>query len=166
MVDKKKLPVIKRVWAMPNKRTFQIKPIKRLLLEEKTPGTWLDPFPYPFKEDALIFLRGLEGEIADGILFDPPYSLRQLKENYDSRGEHLGDTTSAVQRRWKDEIARVIKPRGKCISFGWSSGGLGKKRGFVITRILLVNHGGSHNDTIVTVEKKVQRSLLCQKGKE
>lgn len=32
--------------------------------------------------------------------------------------------------------------------------GLGKNRGFKMTRILLVAHGGSKNDTIVTVEIK------------
>ena len=33
--------------------------------------------------------------------------------------------------------------------------GDGKKYGFEIIEILLVAHGGWHNDTIVTVEKKV-----------
>jgi len=33
--------------------------------------------------------------------------------------------------------------------------GLGKNRGFKMARILLVPHGGSKNDTIVTVENKI-----------
>ena len=40
----------------------------------------------------------------------------------------------------------------KCISFGCNTCGLGKSRGFEITRILMVCHGGMHNDTICTVE--------------
>lgn len=48
---------------------------------------------------------------------------------------------------------------GKVISFGWNSCGIGKTRGFEIERILIVCHGGHHNDTICTVEKKVQGSL-------
>ncbi len=44
---------------------------------------------------------------------------------------------------------------GKAICFGWSSMGLGKNRGFEMKRILLVPHGGSKNDTIVTVETKL-----------
>ncbi len=36
-----------------------------------------------------------------------------------------------------------------------NSMGMGKNRGFEIQRILLVPHGGNHNDTIVTVEKKL-----------
>ena len=54
----------------------------------------------------------------------------------------------------KNEIARVVKSGGKVISFGWNSGGIGKKNGFDIERILLVPHGGPHNDTIVTVDIK------------
>ena len=36
----------------------------------------------------------------------------------------------------------------------WSSGGIGKKYDFAIKKILLVPHGGWHNDTICTVEIK------------
>ena len=54
----------------------------------------------------------------------------------------------------KNEIARILKPGGKAICFGWSSMGLGKNRGFEMNRILLVPHGGSKNDTICTVEQK------------
>lgn len=37
---------------------------------------------------------------------------------------------------------------------GGNSGGIGAKYGFIIRRILLVAHGGLHNDTICTVEVK------------
>lgn len=56
----------------------------------------------------------------------------------------------------KKEISRIIKPNGKIITFGWNSGGVGKKYGFEIQRILLVPHGGWHNDTICVVEKKLK----------
>jgi hypothetical protein len=52
-------------------------------------------------------------------------------------------------------LANKIKVGGYCISFGWNSNGMGKNRGFEIVEILLVSHGGHHNDTIVTVERKV-----------
>lgn len=42
------------------------------------------------------------------------------------------------------------------MTFGWNSGGIGNKYGFEITRILLVPHGGWHNDTICTVEIKIK----------
>jgi len=146
--------IIKRLWAMPNKRTFTIKPIKELILRYKKGLNWIDPFQYPFTEDILIQLDRVKSNSVDGVLFDPPYSPRQLKECYDKIGEVLHDTKSSVWAKWKDETARVIKPRGLCLSFGWSSQGLGKNRGFEIIEILLVAHGGNHNDTICVVERK------------
>ncbi len=157
----------KRVWAMPNKRTFNIKPIRKLIEKHSYMAnwhscminTWIDPFPYPYKRDALEYLSEFKDNSVEGVLFDPPYSPRQLKECYDGLGMVLHDTKSSVWAKWKNEIARVIQPGGKCISFGWSSNGLGKNRGFKIIEILLVAHGGNHNDTIITVEKKVQSNL-------
>jgi hypothetical protein len=55
-----------------------------------------------------------------------------------------------------DEVARILKPNGKLICFGWTSMGGSMSRGFVMNRILLVPHGGRKNDTIVTVETKEQ----------
>jgi hypothetical protein len=40
------------------------------------------------------------------------------------------------------------------VSCGWNSGGIGKKYNFKQIEILLVAHGGWHNDTIVSLEKK------------
>ena len=154
---------INRKWAMPNKRTFIIKPIKEIIDKYKKEGKWLDPFPYPYKEDALVFLKRFKKESIDGVLFDPPYSPRQLKECYDNEGMVLHDTKSSVWAKWKDEIARVIKPEGLCLSFGWSSNGLGKTRGFEIIEILLVAHGGNHNDTIITIERKISQSFPEEK---
>jgi len=155
--------MINRAWAMPNKRTFTIKPIKEIIKKYESKGLTLDPFPFPYKEDCLEYLKRFENDSADVILFDPPYSPRQLKECYDNQGMVLHDTKSSVWAKWKDEIARVIEPNGICISFGWSTNGLGKCRGFEIVDILLVAHGGNHNDTICVVEKKIQ-STLSAKG--
>ena len=52
------------------------------------------------------------------------------------------------------EMDEIGKPGGKAICFGWNSNGLGKGRGFELLKVLLVAHGGSKNDTIVTVERK------------
>ena len=147
--------IITRTWAMPNKNTFQIPQIKTLI--DKYGKDWLDPFPDPFVVDALTTLDKIQTGTRERVLFDPPYSPRQLKECYNNNGECLHDTKASVWRNWKDEIARVVKPDGICISFGWSTGGLGIKRGFNIIEILLVAHGGNHNDTICTVEIKGTR---------
>ena len=162
---------------MPNKDTFLIKPISELLKEELTGGIWIDPFcgensPALHRNDlnpqikaeyhieALAFLRLFEDESVDGVLYDPPYSPRQITECYKSIGQ---DTQKGLRTRasfWseiKDEISRVTKPGAKVISCGWNSMGMGINRGFCMTRILLVPHGGNHNDTIVAVEDKIHR---------
>ena len=150
--------IIERKWAMPNKKTFRIKPIKVLLNQQFRQGIEiLDPFPFEYKEDATEMLKELKDESYEYAVFDPPYSPRQLKECYKGKGEY--DTKSSTWSKWKDLLSKKIKPGGKVISFGWSSNGMGIKRGFEIKKILLVAHGGMHNDTICVVEVKKQSSL-------
>ncbi len=55
----------------------------------------------------------------------------------------------------KKEISRITKKGGIAISFAWNSGGIGKINGFKQEEILLVSHGGNHNDTICVVETRV-----------
>jgi len=149
---------ISRIWAMPNHKTFDIKPIKELL-DRVVGDNYVDPFPHPFKRDALEYLKELKSNSVEKLVFDPPYSPRQLKEIYQSVGLAY-DTKATYWSNIKKEIARVIKDGGTVVSFGWNSMGIGKKRGFKITEILLIPHGGQHNDTIVTVEKKIQYELF------
>lgn len=159
---------------MPNKNTFDIKPIKELIQSELTNGTWIDPFANQNKlatitndlnpdfdtdyhMDALDFLKTFQNESVDGVLYDPPYSPRQVTECYQGVGMNVTSETTRASfwGNQKKEISRIVKPGGKVITFGWNSGGIGRKYGFEITRILLVPHGGWHNDTICTVEVKV-----------
>lgn len=165
---------IQRQWAMPNKNTFDIKPIKELIQSELTNGIWIDPFANQNKlatitndlnpdfdtdyhMDALDFLKTFQNESVDGVLYDPPYSSRQVTECYQGVGMNVTSETTRASfwGNQKNEISRIVKPGGKVITFGWNSGGIGRKYGFEITRILLVPHGGWHNDTICTVEVKV-----------
>lgn len=159
---------------MPNKNTFSIKPIKKLLSEELTEGLWIDPFANESKLatvtndinpefdtdyhlDALAFLKKFEDDSVDGVLYDPPYSLTQVKECYKGYGKNVApsDWHRMFYTNQSMELSRIVRKGGKVISFGWHSGGIGKKYGFELERILLVPHGGHHNDTIVTVERKV-----------
>jgi len=144
---------IERVWAMPNHKTFTIKPIKELLYKYFE-DEYVDPFPFPFKKDALEYLKKFKKNSVSKLAFDPPYSPRQLKEMYGGAGLSY-DTKSSYWSNIKNEIARIMKKDGTIISFGWNSMGIGKNRGFKIIEILLVPHGGNHNDTIVTVEIKL-----------
>lgn len=167
---------IERKWAMPNKNTFSIKPIKELLEEEVDQNKkWIDPFANNSKVanitndlntefdtdyhmDALEFLKMFETGSVDGVLFDAPYSPRQISECYKGLGVSLTSKTTQASF-WgniKKEIGRITKLGGKAITFGWNSGGVGKVNGFEIEKILLVPHGGWHNDTIVVVERKIR----------
>lgn len=143
---------ITRIWAMPSHKTFSIKPISELL-ERDFGNEYVDPFPFPFQKDALQYLKEFPDNSVDKLAFDPPYSPRQLKEMYSNAGLDY-TTNSGYWSALKKEIGRIVKTGGRVISFGWNSGGIGKKYGFEIDEILLVPHGGQHNDTIVTVETK------------
>lgn len=164
-----------RIWAMPNKNTFEILPIKNLISEEVSlEKLWIDPFANRNKIasitndlnpefdtdhhlDALDFLKLFDDASVDGVLYDPPYSPRQVSECYKNIGHNVTNETTRTSfwGNHKREISRIIKPGGKVITFGWNSGGIGSKYGFEIKRILLVPHGGWHNDTICTVEMKI-----------
>lgn len=169
---------IQRVWAMPSRWTFTIKPIKKMV--EKYVGSgkgWIDPFagkyspaeitndidpqmPTKFHLHAKEFAKMLDGKY-EGVLFDPPYSLRQVKECYNKLG--IDSLTQEESNNFPNDIKDIIAPKikggGYAISFGWNSSGFGIQHGFKIIEILLVCHGGKHNDTIVTVEQKMQEVL-------
>lgn len=145
---------VNRCFAIPNKETFQISPIQKVL--RKYVGlAYLDVFPYPFNLDALTLLKNFEDESEKGIVLDPPYSDRQLTECYKDAGGMSIVGNPVYWAKIKDEAARVCEPGGIVITFGWNSTGLGKVRNFEKLEVLLINHGGQHNDTIVTIERKL-----------
>ena len=139
---------------MPSHRTFEIKPIKEFLKTEFG-NSYIDPFPYPFKQDAIEYLKSIPDDFVDQLVFDPSYSQRQLKEMYKSSGLSFNyPMNNAYWSVCKKQIGRVVKNGGRVMSFGWNTGGIGIKHGFKILKILLVPHGSQHNDTIVTLEIK------------
>jgi hypothetical protein len=170
---------ISREWAMPSSETFSIKPIAELLDRWLPEHAIVDPFARDSKRasytndlnpastaqfhlDARDYLDDLlRGGLRGGMraaLFDPPYSPRQVMECYQRVGRRFGredGQNSRLYRETKDRIADLLQPGGIAISCAWNSVGFGKCRGFELEEILLVSHGAAHNDTIVTVERKV-----------
>lgn len=164
---------IQRAWCMPNSRTFKITPIKEII-QKYSAGVIIDPFANDsrlatitndldtayetdYHLDAMDFLKMFENESVDTVLYDPPYSPRQVAECYKSMGKtvNMETTQASYWSKQKEQIGRIVKPGGIVITCSWNSGGIGKKYGFEIVEILMVAHGGWHNDTIVVVERKV-----------
>ena len=163
-----------REWEMPDSNTFNIRCIQRLIGRYWTPDfVSIDPFANSSKLasitndlnpeykttynlDALEFLKIFDDKSVDFVFYDPPYSLRQISECY--KGVGMEVTNEITQSSWRtkqmNEIARILKPDGVAMCFGWNSSGVGIKRGFSLLEVMIIAHGGMHNDTICTVEKK------------
>lgn len=166
-----------RKWAMPSADTFDVPPIgefvKSYLRNSKVS---IDPFSRnkrwaTYTNDlnpntaaeyhmyAVEFLRMLvrRGIRADLVIFDPPYSLRQAQEVYEQFGQWTFEDTQNVGR-WTEErnlIYKLLNSGGVVLSFGWNSQGMGKHHDCSIEEILIVCHGGAHNDTICMAERKL-----------
>lgn len=163
-----------RVWAMPSPWTFTIHPISVLLDKYVGDGKgWVDPFSgktspaqitndhNPEREadyhmEALDFCNMLDGRYK-GVLYDPPYSFTQIVQHYKLLGikPDKAKTDMRAYEHVKSALCEKIEPGGYAISFGWNTNGFGKARGFRIVEIMCIAHGGSKNDTIVTVERKL-----------
>lgn len=167
-----------RVWSMPSGDTFSVLPIGEFVRRYlRAASVSIDPFARnnrwatytndlnpatsaEFHMDAEMFLANLElsGVQADLLILDPPYSPRQIPECYAAAGLKAGmkDTqNAALYSRIKKAAAPLLVKDAKVISFGWNSSGMGKKYGFEIEELMLVCHGGAHNDTICIAERRI-----------
>jgi hypothetical protein len=168
---------ITRKWAMPSADTFSVPPIgefvKSYLRHSKVS---IDPFARnkrwatytndlntkteaEYHLDAEEFLCQLvnNGVMAVLIIFDPPYSPRQIMECYDEIGLKSpdGGHNSSLYARCKRVINRLLGVGGVVLSFGWNTHGMMTHKVYEIEEILLVCHGQAHNDTICMAERKI-----------
>ena len=113
-------------------------------------------FDTDYHLEAQEFMKLFDDNSVDVVLFDPPYSGRQVSECYKKLNKTvtMNDTNSGYFTKFKKEIARILKPNGICITCCWNTNGIGKKYGFEIIEILDAARGSMHNDTLVTVELK------------
>ena len=144
--------LINRKWHMPNKHTFDIKPIKELI-EKYYHSNSIDPFANKNKIatvtndldtqfdtdyhlDAIDFLKMFDSGSIDLVLYDPPYSPRQVSECYKTLDKtvNMQTTQSSYWGNQKKEISRIVAKDGIVITCGWNSGGIGKTNGFEIGR--------------------------------
>lgn len=167
-----------RTWAMPSSDTFDCKPIAEFV-HRYLFGISVDPFARnkrwatytndlnpateaEYHMDAEEFLQMLakDGVVADCIILDPPYSPRQISECYAAAGLKAGmkDTQNAALYARVRRAAKGLCHAGTIVlSFGWNSAGMGA--GFSQREILLVAHGGAHNDTICLAEEMTQEQI-------
>lgn len=167
-----------RTFAMPNSETFSVKPIGEFVRSYMA-GTNISVDPFARDKDwfthtndlnpatkaqrhmdAEAFCKELaqEGVKADLGIFDPPYSPRQISECYKSIGLKVGmeETQNArLYKRVRDALDLLIAPGGIVLSFGWQSAGMGIGRNYEMIELMLVAHGGGHNDTICVAERKL-----------
>ena len=111
-------------------------------------------------EDFLKMLK-TKGVMADTVLFDPPYSPRQVSECYKAAGISVGmvETQNGVlYKQARAAIRDICAPGAMVLSFGWNSCGMGY--GWEIEEILMVPHGGPHYDTICTASRLVNPRLI------
>ncbi len=164
-----------RVWSMATADTFDIPEIRDFVLKylqksicsidpfarNKRWATWTNDInpATAAKEhlEARRFLRQLElNEVqADLVLFDPPYSPRQIQEHYAAAHMRTNqeDTQNAkLYAECRNYFRKLTTPNAVVLSFGWNSVGMGK--GWDTDEIMLVCHGGAHNDTICLAERK------------
>ncbi len=164
-----------REWDMASADTFSVPSIGAFVKRHRhnNPGVSIDPFarnqPWATHTNDLNpetaaqhhmhardFLAMLvtQGVRADLIIFDPPYSPRQVSEVYSSIGvtATMEDTqTGRLKKECRELFRQLLKQGGTVLSFGWNTVGMGP--GFVTDEILLVCHGGDHNDTICMAER-------------
>ncbi len=166
----------RREFTMPNRETFSLPPLAKLLdrylaaedvivdpfARDSTRGTITNDLNPLTKAQYHMLAEDFVGNhvdngAADVVLFDPPYSPRQIQECYQQVGRAVTtqDTQNArLYKRVKDGLDRMLKQGGFAICCGWNSMGFGIGRGYELIEVLMITHGAAHNDTIVTVEVK------------
>ena len=172
-----------RTRSIPSAETFSIPPITafvksylRLSKNSADPfarnkrwATWTNDLnpntAAEYHMEARDFLQMLKDrqEVLDLVLFDPPYSRRQVKEVYESVGlKFTNHDSQYYSSNWREEraiINDILGVGGVVLSFGWNTSGMGSFSNFAAEEILIVCHGGSRYDTLCIAERKV-----CHQG--
>lgn len=157
---------------MPSANTFDCKPLGDFV-RKYLRGVSVDPFARDseictltndlnpatkakYHMDAVQFMQTMAdtGLKADVIVLDPPYSPRQISECYAAAGLKAGmkDTQNArLYAAVRNAARELCKPGTVVLSFGWNSTGMGQA--FNSIEMLVVCHGGAHNDTIAIAQE-------------
>lgn len=169
-MEEEETKLIYHGFHMPNKWTFEIKPVKEYLQATTLFGYTLFPFAgktrildspthlhIDINPDMNPDILGDSRDVLktfvedyrrfNTIVLDPPFSFFQAVRTYGNK--KMSDISYI-----KDLCNQLLLPRGKVISFGFNSTGMGKKRGYIKQELHIFNHGGNHNDMMMLVERK------------
>jgi len=106
-------------------------------------------------DDAASYLAGQDTSSFDAVIFDPPFSPNQATR-YEYGTTNIYTTPGAVPRLMK-EIERILRPGGLLLKFGFNT--TRHKGHFDLVHVIIVNHGGNHNDTLVSLWRKASHNL-------
>lgn len=164
---------LSREWSMPNKWTFQMKPIYNFIIDSINnndvttillPYAGMTRFPhnklYTYIDinpempqpchygDAVDVLESFinDGKTFDMAIVDPPFTEFQRLRTY--RNKKRSNITVI-----KDQIKELGVNR--VITCGFNSNGMGKSRGFKKERLIIVATGGNHNDFLILEESRI-----------
>jgi len=152
--------------------TFDIPSVGQLLGRYVNGGKgWADPFAAnsrfaewrndlnpkshaKYHMEAEEFIRTVLPDDLNGIIFDPPYSKRQISECYAGIGLKATqeDTSELFYNRVKRAFEGKVRPGGYCISMGYSTRGV---YGWEDVEMLdvVANNDGAY-DILVLVQRK------------
>lgn len=169
---------MRRVWQMPAADTFDVPAIGGLV-RKYLRGVSVDPFArnkrwatltndlnpstlaeHHMQAPEFLCMLADQGIQADVVLFDPPYSPRQVAECYAAAGMPVTKTTTqnaALYAACRRQIRRLCKRGTVVLSFGWNTCGMGA--GFRTEELLIVCHGAAHNDTLCLVERMHEEQM-------
>ena len=104
--------------------------------------------------DALDFLKSIKSNSCSMILFDPPFSDRQSNDKYGSSNLYASDSNkiSLITK----EFQRILKAGGVVLKLGYNSTRI---KNLDLIDLYLVNFGASRNDVIISVHKKMNKTL-------
>lgn len=88
----------------------------------------------------------------DTVIFDPPFDAGQANKRYE--GFHAREVNAARQA-----LAKLVRPGGRLIEFGWNSHGAAAYRGWSREELHLFQRGPCLPDVIGVVDRKYQTTL-------
>lgn len=152
--------------------TFDIPSVAQLLGRYVSGGKgWADPFAADsrfaewtndlnpraraqYHMEAEDFIREVLPSGLNGIIFDPPYSKRQISECYTGIGLKATqeDTSELFYNRVKRAFENKVRPGGWCISMGYSTRGVYGWEDIELLDVVANNDGAY--DILVLVQRK------------